>query len=173
MATTIESFDNNQTAEDAIRELISVGFTKSQIGVISPRKMAGSNFGSSTKTIGVDEFATLPAFAGIAPRIGPAIAGGSLGVLFWSTTCIGAAGALSALGISDEHALRFETDFEAGCTIIAVHSGTRSDIAQSILNRFKRKLSNAVWAPFSARIFRTLPITSVYETLPSRTLFQS
>lgn len=144
MATSIESFDNNQTAEAAIRELISVGFTKSQIGVISPRRPELADVTTLTKQIGIGEFASLPGYVGIAPRIGPTIAGGSLGVLFWSTVSIGAAGALSALGISQENAQKFETEFEAGCTIIAVHSGTRSDIAQSILNRFKRKLTNAV-----------------------------
>ena len=88
---------------------------------------------------GVGALWGLGILAGVIPGIGPAIAGGTLGVLLSSAAAgaatAGLAGALIGLGIPDEDASFYEGEFKAGRSIVTVKSPRHTE-ACAILNRF-------------------------------------
>jgi hypothetical protein len=71
--------------------------------------------------------------------VGPAIAGGTLGVIL-SNAAAGAAagglvGALAGAGIPEEEAHYYQGEFESGRTIVTVATDGRADEARTILSR--------------------------------------
>lgn len=152
IGTLVEVFNDDEMAQAAVRELKAVGFTELQIGIVShdrrdtpepidpATEISESAVTGAAAGLGLGTIWGLGVLAGIAPGVGPAIAGGTLGVLL-STAAAGAAtmgtaGALIGLGVSHEEAGRYEDMFKSGHTIVTVRAGTRADIASSVLNRF-------------------------------------
>lgn len=147
-------FADRAQAQQAVNELKRNGFTEAQIGVASRRSDIerdveegdGDTMAAEGAATGLAAGAGLGALwglgilAGAIPGIGPAIAGGTLGVLLSSAAAgaaaVGVAGALVGLGFSDEEAGFYEDEFKAGRTIVTVRSGTGRDLAQAILNQF-------------------------------------
>lgn len=78
--------------------------------------------------------------AGVLPGIGPAIAGGTLGVLI-SSAAAGAAVAsvgvaLASIGLTDEDAEYYENEFNSGKTIVTVHGAPDLGQAKKILSQY-------------------------------------
>ena len=77
--------------------------------------------------------------SGVIPVIGPAIAGGTLGILLSNAAAgaaaAGLAGALIGSGIPEEDARYYHGEFEAGRTIVTVKADGRYDEATAILRR--------------------------------------
>jgi uncharacterized membrane protein len=149
--TVIGVFDNNEDAQEAIRQLQAVGFDENVIGIAA--RATGHASHTSAIHDGSEKFAArgvalglgtgavwgLGILAGFLPGIGPAIAGGTLGVLL-SNAAVGAAaaglgGALIGLGVSDEDVESYENEFNSGKTIVTVKAEDRSDTACAILSR--------------------------------------
>ncbi len=139
--TLVENFDSQEIAQEVIRELIAVGFSARQIGMVAHDRVPDLNAirSSSGRSLKLDNLPGLPTLPVVAPGIGPAVASGILGVLFWSTATIGAAGAMVSVGVPYEVAEHFEGQFRAGHSLVVVKAGTRSDIARSVLNRFSQR----------------------------------
>src|SRR5207302_2981444 len=77
--------------------------------------------------------------SGAIPVLGPAIAGGTLGVIL-SNAAAGAGigglvGALVGAGIPEHEARYYQGEFEAGRTIVTVQADGRADEAVAILRR--------------------------------------
>ena len=147
-------FSDRTQAQQAVAELKRNGFTENEIGVTSRHEegtVAGdSESGTGTKAdegalaglatgAGVGALWGLGILAGVIPGIGPAIAGGTLGVLLSSAAAgaatAGLAGALIGLGIPEEDASFYQDEFKAGRSIVTV-KGARHAEASAILNRF-------------------------------------
>lgn len=147
-------FDHRSQAQQAVNELKRAGFTDEQIGVIarsdstdtaSDDDSSGSYAEEGAITglaagAGVGALWGLGILAGAIPGIGPAIAGGTLGVLLSSAAAgaaaAGIAGALIGLGIPEEEAQQYESEFRAGRTLVTVKGSGRQAEAQTILRRF-------------------------------------
>src|ERR687898_843652 len=78
--------------------------------------------------------------AGVIPIVGPAIAGGTLGIILSNAAAgaaaAGLAGALIGYGIPEEEAKYYHGEFEAGRTIVTVQADGRYDEAYAILKRY-------------------------------------
>jgi uncharacterized protein (TIGR02271 family) len=74
------------------------------------------------------------------PVIGPAIAGGTLGIIVSNAAAgagvVGLVGALIGAGIPEEEAEYYQNEFEAGRVIVTVQSTDRLADAEAILSRF-------------------------------------
>jgi len=151
-------FDDASKAQQAVNDLRAAGYTESQIGVVSHDHTSGSVMSgtvdqnkrisgeSAAATTGVAVGAGagalwgLAILAGILPGIGPAIAGGTLGVLL-SSAAAGAAVAsvgvvLASIGLTDEDAEYYENEFNSGKTIVTVHGAPNSEQAKRILSQY-------------------------------------
>lgn len=146
-------FTDSSKAQEAIRELRNAGFSEDQIGVIG-RDISRSEGGEDT----TDSYATegaatglaagagigalwgLGILAGVMPVIGPAIAGGALAAILSSAAAGAAAaglgGALVGMGIPKDEAEYYESEFQAGRTIVTVTAPGRETEARTILQRF-------------------------------------
>jgi uncharacterized protein (TIGR02271 family) len=84
--------------------------------------------------------AGLGVLAGVIPVVGPAIAGGTLGIVLSNAAAgaglAGLVGALVGYGIPEEEAEYYRGEFEAGRTIVTVTADGRADEATAILRRF-------------------------------------
>ena len=147
-------FDDRTQAQQAVNELKRAGFTDEQIGVISRNDSTASasrddNDGTFAEEgavtglaagAGVGALWGLGILAGAIPGIGPAIAGGTLGILLSSAAAgaaaAGIAGALIGLGIPEDEAKHYESEFQAGRTIVTVKGSGRQSEADTILRRF-------------------------------------
>lgn len=152
--TVVGVFEDRQHAQQAVNELRRLGFREDQIGVAArDGEIKGAHAvgdrGSHAATGAVAGVATgagvgalwgLGILAGLLPGIGPAIAGGTLGVLLSSAAAgaavAGLAGALIGLGIPEEEAKYYEGEFKAGRTIVTVNAGDRYDQALAVVRRF-------------------------------------
>jgi len=153
--TVVGVFTDRKHADKAITELHKAGFTESQIGVAMRHDESfgstndlttaeDSHAGSGALTgaltgIGLGALAGLGVLAGVIPVIGPAIAGGTLGVLF-SNAAVGAGiagltGALVGAGIPEEEAHYYQSELESGRTIVTVQAAGKVDEASAILRR--------------------------------------
>jgi uncharacterized protein (TIGR02271 family) len=148
-------FDDRTRAQQAVNELKRAGFTDEQIGVIARNE---SSSGTATDDDSSETYAEEGAVAGLAtgagigalwglgilagaiPGIGPAIAGGTLGIMLSSAAAgaaaAGVAGALIGLGIPEDEAEHYESEFRAGRTIVTVKGSGRHSEAMGILRRF-------------------------------------
>jgi hypothetical protein len=159
-STIVGVFDDRQRADRAVDELRRAGFRDDQIGV-AMRYDAGTNVAGDATTAGVTDadesragtgtiagvlgglglgaLAGLGVLSGVIPVIGPAIAGGTLGIIL-SNAAIGAGvgglvGALVGAGIPEDEARYYHNEFEAGRTIVTVQADGRADDAMAILRR--------------------------------------
>ena len=155
--TVVGIFEDHQQAQKAVNELKRVGFTDAQIGVAG-RHHDGSGGTLTSDGDDQDSYAGEGAAAGLAagagigalwglgilsgvlPVIGPAIAGGTLGIILSSAAAGAAAagltGALVGMGIPKDEAEFYESEFRSGRTIVTVASNGRESEATSLLRRF-------------------------------------
>ena len=153
--TAMGVFENRLQAQQAVRELKEAGFSDDQIGVIMRDSTEeggtlasehqnyaseGAVAGAATG-MGVGALWALGIAAGILPAIGPAIAGGILASLLTSAAAGaavgGLAGSLVGLGLPEEEAEFYESEFESGKTVVTVRAGDRFAEASDILRRFQ------------------------------------
>ena len=147
--TVVGVFETPAAAQRAVNELRQAGFTDSQIGVVSHNRDGGTDVVSDGDTKAAEGAATglaagagigalwgLAILSGLLPGIGPAIAGGTMGVLLSSAAAGAAAagigGALIGMGISDDDAKYYDNEFRSGRTIVTVQGGGAR--AQAILD---------------------------------------
>jgi len=151
-STVVGVFEDRHHADKAVAELKQAGFRDDQIGV-AMRHTGGSAGASDTGEtyaeegagtgvvagLGLGALAGLGVLSGMIPVVGPAIAGGTLGVILSNAAAgaavAGLAGALIGYGIPEEEAKYYHGEFEAGRTIVTVQAGGRYDDADAILRR--------------------------------------
>ncbi|WP_437185908.1 general stress protein [Planctomicrobium sp. SH668] len=148
--TVIGVFKDRSEAQRAIAELKRLGYTDEQIGVVSQHVEGEVLEDSSTKVeegavaglatgAGIGALWAIGILSNVLPGIGPAIFGGTLGVLLSSAAAGAAAagigGALVGLGIPDEDAKYYEEEFKAGRTIVTVHGTTNIAQAKDVLTQ--------------------------------------
>jgi len=144
-------FSDQTKAQEAIRELRRVGFQEDQIGVAGRQGIESTTGssppvgGSTAVGAGVGAVAgagtgalwALGIAVGAVPAIGPVIAGGLLASVLASaagTAAVGGlVGALVGLGISENEARYYESEFSAGRTVVTVRANGRSSEAAEIL----------------------------------------
>ncbi|WP_406693869.1 YsnF/AvaK domain-containing protein [Singulisphaera sp. Ch08] len=151
--TIVGVFEDRKKADAAVSELRSAGFREDQIGVVmrhaegvveATTDEEGSYAGTGAVAgilsgLGLGALAGLGVLSGVIPVIGPAIAAGTLGVIL-SNAAVGAGvaglvGALVGAGIPEEEAQYYQSEFEAGRTIVTVNAESRGDEATAILRR--------------------------------------
>jgi len=151
--TVVGVFEDRRQAQLAVEELKRVGFTDSQIGVISrnedevrttTKETSGSHIVEGAATgvaagAGVGALWALGIAAGMLPAIGPVIAGGLLASVLASAAggaaVAGIVGALIGLGIPEEEALYYEGEVKGGRTLVTVSAGSRFNEATTIIQR--------------------------------------
>lgn len=151
-STIVGVFEDRGRADAAIRDLRAAGFRDDQIGVVS-RRIEGETFGETSDSgdthadsgaltgalagAGLGALAGLGILAGIIPIVGPAIVGGTLGVILTNAAAgaavAGLAGALIGAGIPEDEATYYESELKAGRTIVTVQADGQADQARSIL----------------------------------------
>ena len=147
-------FEKRLQADRAVDALRKAGFRDDQIGV-ALRYGAGVSGAGDTATatkeshtgtgavtgamtgLGLGALAGLGVLSGIVPVVGPAIAGGTLGVILTNAAAGaglgGLAGALIGAGIPEDEAHYYQDEFEGGRAIVTVHPEGRADEARAIL----------------------------------------
>ena len=145
-STVVGVFIDRVQAEQAINELRRAGFSDDQIGFIlhgNPTEEgktgsdAGTGVAAGAVSGGVIGGVLGAAAALLIPGFGPAIAGGILAATLGGAA-IGAAaggimGALTGLGVPEEEARYYQSEFEAGRTIVTVKAANRYQEALDIL----------------------------------------
>jgi len=156
--TAVGVFEDREHADRAIAELRKRGFRDDQIGVAMRHNTddfeidmdadayePGSEIGAGAATgalagLGLGALAGLGVLAGVFPVIGPAIAGGTLGVILSNAAAraggAGLVGALIGIGIPEEEATYYYGEFEAGRVVVTVQGGARAQEAEEILSRY-------------------------------------
>jgi hypothetical protein len=147
-------FEDRLHASTAINELHQAGFTRSQIGVVTRHAEGGDDDAAAPEHdshatagaltgaltgLGLGALAGLGVLAGVIPVVGPAIAAGTLGVVF-SNAAAGAGiggllGALVGAGIPEHEAKFYQGELEAGRPVITVQAAGRLAEASTILRR--------------------------------------
>jgi len=153
--TIVAAFEEARHADMAVAELRQAGFRDADIGValrhtdgaaeVDTTVASGGTYAEEGATagaltgLGLGALAGLGVLSGVIPVIGPAIAGGTLGVLLSNAAAgaalTGLAGALMGAGIPEEEATYYHREFESGRTIVSVAAGDRTDEAAAILRR--------------------------------------
>jgi len=146
-------FEDENRARQAVEDLRAAGFRDDQIGyavrgneggqTTTVTRDDGGNAGGGAVT-GAVSGGILGTILGAAaalliPGIGPVVAGGILGAAL-TGAAVGAAaggllGALTGMGVPEEEANYYNTEFESGRTIVTVQAGNRGQEAQAILRR--------------------------------------
>lgn len=154
-STAVGVFFDQSKAEQAVEALGQAGFSRDMIGVAIRQGHSGSLPDHTGDTM-AEEGGVAGAItggmmggllgagavaAGLIPGIGPAIGAGILAAAFAGGAAAGAAaggllGALTGLGIPEEEAQYYQTEFEAGRTIVTVKAGERHDEAVAILRHY-------------------------------------
>jgi uncharacterized protein (TIGR02271 family) len=154
--TVVGVFEDRQKADQAVDALRRGGFREDQIGVAmrhddsmsgtasdasETESQAGAGAAAGALTgLGLGALAGLGVLSGMIPVVGPAIAGGTLGVLLTNAAAGaglgGLAGALIGGGMPEHEASYYQGEFEAGRTIVTVTADGRADEANAILHRF-------------------------------------
>jgi len=156
-STIVGVFEDRQQADQAVDALRKAGFRDDQIGVAlrhedgefdvaEVEKDAGdSEAGTGAMTgalagLGLGALAGIGVLSGMIPVVGPAIAAGTLGVVL-SNAAAGAGigglvGALIGAGIPEHEAHYYQSEFEAGRTIVTVQADGRADEAMAIFRRY-------------------------------------
>jgi len=153
-STVVGVFHDASEAQAAVRALKQAGFREDQIGVVSHEKKGsvdtkaaespGSHVAAGAATgvaagAGVGALWALGIAAGMLPAIGPVIAGGLLASVLASAAggaaIAGVVGALVGLGIPEEEAHYYESEFKSGRTLVTVRADGRYDEAWNILHQ--------------------------------------
>lgn len=150
-STAVGVFENRTNATGAVSALRSAGFRDEQIGVVSRhRDTTTSNDPTEThweEGTGVGAAAGaatgvglgLAVAAGLIPGVGPVIAGGTLMALLASAgagATVGTViGGLIGLGVPEDDAAYYESEFNTGRTIVTVRADARYSEAVDILRR--------------------------------------
>jgi hypothetical protein len=153
-STVVGVFEDHMQADRAVDALHRAGFRDDQIGVAL--RYGGGATGVEETVAGTDEthtgtgavtgaltglglgaLAGLGVLSGVIPVIGPAIAGGTLGVILTNAAAGaglgGLAGALIGAGIPEDEAQYYQEEFEEGRAIVTVRPEGRADEAKAIL----------------------------------------
>ncbi|MFL5402183.1 MAG: hypothetical protein ACJ8BF_05130 [Gemmatimonadales bacterium] len=157
--TVVALFEERTTAEDAIRDLKSAGFTNEQIGVATQDRVGRRGIGDEQGTGEEDperivqqtaEGAAAGALTGgvigglvglisslLIPGVGPLVVGGVLASTLMGLG-VGAAtggliGALVGMGVPEEDARYFDAGLREGRTLVTVSDANRPDEALAIL----------------------------------------
>ncbi len=143
-------FRDRRDAERAVEELHQAGYEENQIGFAAPDDHDNP---AGTTATDVDSGSAARAGAGVAgggiaggilgaaavgliPGIGPVIAVGALAGILGGAATGGIAGALAGMGVADEDAEVYATEFKAGRTIVAVQPDGDAQIEErAILER--------------------------------------
>jgi hypothetical protein len=152
--TAVGVFHSTTNAQQAVNELRRLGFKEADIGVAgrnedditgaSSARDTGSNVATGAAAgvatgAGVGALWGLGIAAGMLPAIGPVIAGGTLAAILASSAtgaaAAGLAGALIGVGIPEDEAQHYESEFNAGRTIVTVQAGSRYEEARAVLSR--------------------------------------
>jgi uncharacterized protein (TIGR02271 family) len=146
-------FENHAQAQRAVDDLRRAGFREDQIGVATQDRSRtatdetpaeGGNAGTGAVTgalagAGLGAAWGIGIVAGLLPAIGPVIAGGTLAAILASAglgaAAAGVAGLLIGMGIPEEEANYYESEFQAGRTIVTVKAENRYDEAATIIRR--------------------------------------
>jgi len=154
-STIVGVFEDRLQANKAVDDLLKAGFRNDQIGVamrhaegtadtVTATDEEGSHAGSGAVAgalagLGLGALAGFGVLSGVIPVIGPAIAAGTLGVILSNAAAgasiVGLVGALVGLGIPEEEATYYQTEFETGRTIVTVNAEGRTDEAMATLRR--------------------------------------
>jgi hypothetical protein len=156
-STVVGVFEDRLQADRAVDALRRAGFRDNQIGVAlrfgggvsdtgdipaaTEESHAGTGAVAGALTgLGLGALAGLGVLSGVIPVIGPAIAGGTLGVILTNAAAGaglgGVAGALIGAGIPEDEAQYYQGEFEEGRAIVTVHPGGRADEARAILRSY-------------------------------------
>ncbi|HEY4260729.1 MAG TPA: hypothetical protein VGM98_11240 [Schlesneria sp.] len=153
--TVVNVFLTDEEARAAVLELRDRGFSIEQVGVAGPKSEVvavepehetivadhSAEYGAAGLATGASLGALwgLGIVAGIMPVLGPAIAGGTLAVIFTSAaagaTVAGVAGILVGMGIPHEDAEYYEAELHAGHVIVTVFAPGREAEASEIMLR--------------------------------------
>jgi hypothetical protein len=156
-STIVGVFVDRADAQRAVNDLRRANFREDQIGVIARTErehgippaevpsadaathskiVEGSAIGAATGA-GIGALWALGISAGALPVIGPVIAGGLLMSVIASASGAAAAGllvgALIGLGVPEEEARFYESEFTAGRTVVTVKPEGRNAEAESVL----------------------------------------
>jgi len=154
--TAVGVFTDRQRAQQAVNDLRKAGFREDQIGIAGRdgesvsgahevqgtgnNAAVGATAGVATGA-GVGALWGMGIIAGLLPAIGPAIAGGTLMAILSSAAAGAAAaglvGGLIGMGIPEEEANYYDSEFQAGRIIVTVNSDGRYDEAVAILHRYQ------------------------------------
>ncbi len=137
--TVVAVFHSHAEAQQAVRDLKAAGFTDDQIGIAAKdhdgsyqEQTEGNKAGKGATVgavggLGAGALWGLGIVAGVLPAIGPVIAGGALAAVAASAAGTAAAGgligALIGLGIPEEEAEYYESEFDRGRTVVTVKAG--------------------------------------------------
>ncbi len=150
--TTVGVFHSHAAAQRAVRRLREAGFSDEQIGVVAqdPENRYGES-GTATEGAhagtgaaagaatgaGIGALWGLGIIAGAFPAIGPVIAGGALASVLASAATAavagGLVGALVGLGVPEEEARYYDSEFQQGRTLVTVKDSARYDEARQIM----------------------------------------
>jgi uncharacterized protein (TIGR02271 family) len=152
-SSVVGVFENHSQAQRAVDDLRRAGFREDQIGVATQDRSRtgaddtaddGTNAGTGAVTgalagAGLGAAWGIGILAGLLPAIGPVIAGGTLAAILASAglgaAAAGIAGLLIGMGIPEEEANYYESEFKAGRTIVTVKAENRYDEAVTIIRR--------------------------------------
>jgi uncharacterized protein (TIGR02271 family) len=152
-SSVVGVFENHSQAQRAVDDLRRAGFREDQIGVATQDRSRtgtddmtdeGSNAGTGAVTgalagAGLGAAWGIGILAGLLPAIGPVIAGGTLAAILASAglgaAAAGIAGLLIGMGIPEEEANYYESEFKAGRTLVTVNAENRYDEAVTIIRR--------------------------------------
>jgi hypothetical protein len=152
--TVVGVFEDRNQADRAVDDLLQAGFRRDRIGVAmrhsegtapavttdpdASQTMEGASTGMLAG-LGLGALAGLGVLAGVIPVVGPAFAGGTLGIILSNAAAgagiVGLVGALVGAGVPEEEAKYYQGEFEMGRTIVTVMAEGRADEAAAILRR--------------------------------------
>ena len=149
--TVVGVFDDMARARAALDDLRVGGFTDEQVGYVAPGPRPRVGDGQNTQweegaEVGAALGATAGGAAGVAAAVslltpaGPAVIGGALATwlatLGAGTAAGGLLGALVGLGFPEDHGRWYESEVQAGRTIVTIHDADeRAEDAREILRK--------------------------------------
>jgi hypothetical protein len=147
--TVVGLFGDRRQAAQAVEDLRRAGFGEDQVGLLArgedvkPPPGTGSLVGEGAIAGAVAGAAggalwAVGTAAALLPPLGPVVAGGLLASVLASAAggaaLTGLVGALIGLGIPEEEARFYESEFKAGRTLVTVRAPGRVDEAYAILH---------------------------------------
>jgi Heat induced stress protein YflT len=146
-------FEDRNAAEEAVDELEQSGFAKEDVGFAirgsdaveggmitdaeGAKDKEGALAGAATGAVAGGLLGALA--AAVIPGIGPVLSAGilttALGFAGAGAAVGGILGAMTGLGVSQEEALYYEQEFNAGKAIVTVRAGDFADKAVTIIRR--------------------------------------